>query len=29
MAVRELYYSSYVKTYLERDIRDIAPGIDF
>jgi predicted AAA+ superfamily ATPase len=26
---RELYYSSYVKTYLERDIRDIAPGIDF
>jgi len=26
---RELYYSSYVKTYLERDVRDIAPGIDF
>jgi len=26
---RELYYSSYVKTYLERDIRDMAPGIDF
>jgi len=26
---QELYYSSYVKTYLERDIRDIAPGIDF
>jgi len=26
---RELYYSSYVKTYLERDIRDIVPGIDF
>jgi len=26
---RELYYSSYIKTYLERDIRDIAPGIDF
>jgi predicted AAA+ superfamily ATPase len=26
---RELYYSSYVKTYLERDVRDIVPGIDF
>jgi len=26
---RRLYYSSYVKTYLERDVRDIAPGIDF
>jgi len=26
---RELYYSSYVKTYLERDVRDIAQGIDF
>ncbi|MDR1870149.1 MAG: ATP-binding protein [Treponema sp.] len=26
---RDLYYSSYVKTYLERDIRDIASGIDF
>ena len=26
---RELYYSSYIKTYLERDIRDLAPGIDF
>ncbi len=26
---RQLYYSSYVKTYLERDVRDIAPGIDF
>jgi len=26
---RELFYSSYVKTYLERDIRDVAPGIDF
>ena len=26
---RDLYYSSYVKTYLERDIRDIEPGIDF
>jgi len=26
---RELYYSSYLKTYLERDVRDIAPGIDF
>ena len=26
---RDLFYSSYVKTYLERDIRDIAPGIDF
>ena len=26
---RERYYSGYVQTYLERDIRDIAPGIDF
>jgi len=26
---RELYYSSYVKTYLERDVRDMAHGIDF
>jgi len=26
---RELYYSSYVRTYLERDVRDIAHGIDF
>jgi len=26
---RELYYSSYVKTYLERDVRDIAGGVDF
>jgi len=26
---RQLYYSSYVKTYLERDVRDIAPNIDF
>ena len=26
---RELYYSSYVKTYLERDVRDISRGIDF
>jgi len=26
---RELYYSSYIKTYLERDIRDITPDIDF
>jgi uncharacterized protein len=24
-----LYYSSYVKTYLERDVRDIARGVDF
>ena len=26
---RELYYSGYIKTYLERDIRDIVSGIDF
>ena len=26
---RELYYSGYIKTYLERDIRDLVSGIDF
>ena len=26
---RARYYSSYVQTYLERDIRDLAPAIDF
>ena len=26
---RDRYYSGYIQTYLERDIRDIAPGIDF
>ena len=26
---RERYYSSYIQTYLERDIRDLTPGIDF
>ena len=26
---RERYYSSYIQTYLERDIRDLAAGIDF
>ena len=26
---RERYYSAYIQTYLERDIRDLAPGIDF
>jgi predicted AAA+ superfamily ATPase len=26
---RERYYSGYVQTYMERDIRDLAPGIDF
>ena len=26
---RERYYSGYIQTYLERDIRDLAPGIDF
>jgi len=25
----KLYYSSYIQTYLERDIRDLAAGIDF
>jgi len=25
----ERYYSSYVQTYLERDIRDLSPGINF
>ena len=26
---RERYYSGYIQTYLERDIRSLAPGIDF
>lgn len=26
---REKYYSGYIQTYLERDIRDLSPGIDF
>ena len=26
---RELYYSGYIQTYLERDIRDLAGGINF
>lgn len=26
---RSLYYSGYIQTYLERDIRDLSPGVDF
>jgi predicted AAA+ superfamily ATPase len=26
---RNLYYSGYIQTYLERDIRDLAPSMDF
>ena len=26
---RELYYSGYIRTYLERDIKDLVSGIDF
>ena len=28
-SVRERYYQSYLQTYLERDIRDLSPGMDF